>query len=347
MHMADALLSPAVGTAFWAGSLAAIAYSARKLKETVDDRLIPLMGVVAAFIFAAQMVNFTIPGTGSSGHLGGGMILAILLGPFGAFISISSILIIQSLFFADGGILALGSNIWNLGIYPCFIAYPFIYRPLVNKNRKSTRRILVASIFSVVIGLQLGALSVVLQTTLSGKIDLSFKAFSAVMLPIHLAIGLIEGFITAAVINYVRMIRPEILAGTVTEKSVGPGFSAKGLLVGFMIAALFTGGFLSWFASSNPDGLEWSLEKIYEGTPLPGHAKGIVPEMKKLQEKTTVFPGYTFRKDAKSEEEEKPGESFVSPDPGASLSGILGTIMVILFIFIFGLGLKAARKGRL
>jgi len=82
MHMADALLSPAVGATFWAGTLGVISYCSKKLKENPDEKLIPLMGVLGAFIFAAQMINFTIPGTGSSGHLGGGIILAIILGPY-------------------------------------------------------------------------------------------------------------------------------------------------------------------------------------------------------------------------------------------------------------------------
>jgi cobalt/nickel transport system permease protein len=143
MHMADALLSPAVGATFWAGTIGTIGYASKKLKEHLDDRKIPLMGVLGAFIFASQMINFTIPGTGSSGHLGGGMILAILLGPHAAFLVLASVLTVQALFFADGGLLALGCNIWNLGIYPCFIAYPLVYKPLAGDGR-SARRILAA-----------------------------------------------------------------------------------------------------------------------------------------------------------------------------------------------------------
>ncbi|HAL55137.1 MAG TPA: cobalamin biosynthesis protein CbiM, partial [Bacteroidetes bacterium] len=95
MHMADALLSPAVGTTLWAGTVAVGGYASKKLKAQIDDRMIPLMGVLGAFIFAAQMINFTIPGTGSSGHLGGGMILAILLGPHAAFLVMASVLTVQ------------------------------------------------------------------------------------------------------------------------------------------------------------------------------------------------------------------------------------------------------------
>jgi len=104
MHMADALISPAVGGAAWAATAGLTVYSARKLKQEMDDRKLPLMGVLGAFVFAAQMINFTIPATGSSGHLGGGMMLAILLGPYAAFLTMASILTVQALFFADGGL---------------------------------------------------------------------------------------------------------------------------------------------------------------------------------------------------------------------------------------------------
>src|SRR4030042_511376 len=108
MHMADALISPAVGTTMCVVSAGLIAYSCKKVKDTADDRKVPLMGVLGAFIFAAQMINFSIPATGSSGHLGGGMILSILLGPYAAFLVMASVLVVQALFFGDGGLLALG-----------------------------------------------------------------------------------------------------------------------------------------------------------------------------------------------------------------------------------------------
>jgi cobalt/nickel transport system permease protein len=108
MHMADALLSPAVGGTMWAATAGTIAWCSKKVRAELDERKVPLMGVLAAFIFAAQMINFTIPATGSSGHLGGGLLLAVLLGPWAAFLAIASVLFIQALFFADGGLLALG-----------------------------------------------------------------------------------------------------------------------------------------------------------------------------------------------------------------------------------------------
>lgn len=339
MHMSDALLSPSVGGAFWAGSMGLIGYCAKKLKDNMDDRMVPLMGVLGAFIFTAQMINFTIPATGSSGHLGGGIILAALLGPYAAFIAISSVLMIQSLFFADGGILALGCNIWNLGVYPCFIAYLLIYRPMV-KTDSGAKRITIASILSAVAGLQLGAFSVVLQTILSGRSELPFGTFIYMMLPVHLAIGLIEGLVTAGVINYVKSARPEILESVSASKALSPGLSLKNVLAGFFILAVVTGGALSWFASSQPDGLEWSIEKVYGRPALPEREHGSSLTLKQFQQKSAFLPHYNFKEGGKKPAKEGSEEPWPNMETGTSLSGILGSIMALSVIILFGLGIK-------
>jgi cobalt/nickel transport system permease protein len=338
--MADALLSPAVGGAMWAGTLGTIIYCAKKLKEKMDEKVIPLMGVLGAFIFAGQMINFTIPGTGSSGHIGGGMLLAILLGPYAAFLVIASVLVVQALFFADGGLLALGANIWNMGIYPCFIGYPLIYRAIVRQNM-SHRRIMIASILSVVAGLQLGALSVVLETKLSGITELPFSTFVLLMQPIHLAIGLIEGFVTAGIVIYVRTLRPDIVDDLEGVKSLSPGASLKKVLVAMAILAVITGGAFSWFASTYPDGLEWSIEKIYGKPEIPGKENPIKENISKLQEKTAILPDYSFP--SKGEEKEKP--SWPAVDTGTSIAGLLGGIMVLGMVILIGFGIKVAKRS--
>jgi cobalt/nickel transport system permease protein len=344
MHMADALLSPAVGGAMWAGSLGALIYCAKKMKEKMDEKMIPLMGVLGAFIFAGQMINFTIPGTGSSGHIGGGMLLAILLGPYAAFIVISSVLVIQALFFADGGLLALGANIWNMGIYPSFIAYPLIYRSLV-RNNKSAKMITLATILSVVIGLQFGAFSVVLETKLSGISELPLSTFFMLMQPIHLAIGLIEGFATAGIVIYVRTLRPDIVDDLEGVKSMTSGVSLKKVLITMGVLALVTGGAFSWFASTHPDGLEWSIEKIYGKPEIPEQQNPISENLAKLQEKTVILPDYSLPvKEGKEGEEAAP--SWPAVDPGTSLSGIIGGVLVLGLVIIFGFGIKAMRKIR-
>ena len=336
MHMTDALLSPAVGTAFWAGTLASIAYSSRKLKEGIDEKLIPLMGVLGAFIFAAQMVNFTIPGTGSSGHLGGGMILAVILGPYAAFLAIASVLTVQALFFADGGILALGCNVWNLGVYPCFISYPFIYRAIAG-NGQRPKRIAAASMASAIVGLQLGAISVVLQTLLSGRSELPLQPFLSVMLPIHLAIGIVEGFITAGVVNYVRASRPELLEPALLSQPFAQNVSMKKVLLVFLVLAVISGGALSRFSSTHPDGLEWSIGKVYGKPELPDGERGIASALKKLQQEVAIFPDYHSREGMPSDTAES---------RGASASGILGSIIVLFLILLLGLAVKTLRRKR-
>ena len=345
--MADALLSPAVGATMWAGSIAAIGYSARKLKKNIDNKTIPLMGVFGAFIFAAMMINFTIPGTGSSGHLGGGMILAVILGPYAAFLVMDSVLTVQALFFADGGLLALGCNIWNLGIYPCFLTYPLIYKPIAG-NGTSKRRIAIASIVSVLIALQLGAFSVVMETLLSGKSELPFGTFVLLMQPIHLAIGLVEGFVTAGIITYVKKARPEILQSSEASRPLDVGISVKNVLVFFAILAGITGGTLSWFASTHPDGLEWSIEKVTGKGELAGQKQGIAPIFKGIQEKIAFLPGYNFKTGVKEESKDEKAAVWPRIEAGTSVAGIVGGGIVLGFLLIIGFGirfLKGKQKG--
>lgn len=255
MHMADALISPFVGGAGWAASLGLVGYSARKIKIAADDASVPLMGVGAAFVFAAQMLNFAIPGTGSSGHLGGGLMLAALLGPHAAFLAMASILTVQALFFADGGLLALGCNVVNLGFFPCFIAYPLLFRPIAGSS-PNRARLSAASMIAAIVGLQLGALAVVLETKISGVTALPFGAFALLMQPIHLAIGAVEGLATAAVLLFVWQARPGILHAGDT------GAFSKKLVAALLVAALVVSASAGWIASSRPDGLEWAIAKV-------------------------------------------------------------------------------------
>ena len=198
MHMVDALLSPAVGGAMTAVGAGAIGLSVAKIKNKSDDpdkfdeKRIPVMAVMGAFVFAAQMINFTIPGTGSSGHIGGGILLAAILGPFPALLTLASVLLIQCLFFADGGLLAYGCNLFNMGVCACLFAYQIIYKPIIKKWGLNKKTISFAAVISAVIGLQAGAFAVVLETSVSGVTNLPFATFTALMQPVHLIIGIIE-----------------------------------------------------------------------------------------------------------------------------------------------------------
>ena len=341
MHMADALLSPAVGGTMWVATAGTIAHCAKKVQRDLDDRKIPLMGVLGAFIFAAQMINFTIPATGSSGHLGGGMILAILLGPYAAFLTIASVLTVQALFFADGGLLALGCNIFNLGIFPCFIAYPLIYKPIAGR-RPSPTKIAIGATLGAVVALQLGALGVVVETVTSGISSLPLKPFLSVMLPIHLAIGLVEGLVTTAVVSFVWKARPEILELTAAARPLG-ALSLRTVLAGLMVAAVVTGGALSWFASSSPDGLEWSMFKVAGSEELDAPEEGVHHTLATLQEKTAFLPDYGFKQNgpAESIENSEPEtSSWPMIDSGTSTSGLVGGILTLMLAVTLGLLFK-------
>ena len=339
--MSDALLSPAVGATMWAATGAVLAGSARRLRGEVDSARVPLMGVLAAFVFAGQMINFTIPGTGSSGHLGGGIILAALLGPPAAFIAMASILTVQALFFADGGLLALGCNIFNLGFFPAFVAYPLLFRPLLGKE-PSAGRITAASVTAAAVGLQLGALGVILQTTASGIVELPFRSFTVIVLPIHLAIGIVEGLVTAAVVSFVWRARPEVLSYGAAEERAGEGSLRKVAAV-IAAAAIIVGGGLSWFASSRPDGLEWSIGKT-AGTAGPGGSStGLHDAMDGFRDKTALLPDYGFRRDAAPAAGGPAEEAWPSPSAGTSLSGIVGGLLTL--ILAGGIGLFARKKA--
>jgi cobalt/nickel transport system permease protein len=259
MHMADALISPAVGGALWAATAAAGAVSARAVARQRDEQRLPLMAVLGAFVFAAQMINFSIPGTGSSGHLGGGLLLAALLGPYAGFLVMASVLAVQALFFADGGLLAYGCNVFNLAFFTCFVSYPLIFKPIAKRSSRAGP-VMAAALLAAIVGLQLGAFSVTVQTLLSGRTELPFGAFVMLMQPIHLAIGAVEGAVTASILAVVRRARPEVLASSLHNEPYR-GAPLRPILIGGILLALLAGGVLSLFASSSPDGLEWSIAR--------------------------------------------------------------------------------------
>jgi len=331
MHMADALISPAVGGTFWLASGALIAYCSRKVSATLRDNLVPMMGVLGAFIFAAQMINFSIPGTGSSGHLGGGLILSVLLGPYAALLVIASVLTVQAFFFADGGLLALGCNIFNLGFIPAFIAYPLIYRVL-NRGQHGASRTWTAALVTSIVALQLGAISVVLQTTASGITELPFKTFAAMMLPIHLAIGIMEGLATAAVISFVARARPDALPDATTTAPT----NLRPVIISLAVAAAILGGAISWFASTHPDGLEWSIAQTTGSEEFSSPDSEIHQSLANLQDRTAILPDYEFKSaDADSEDAAWPAVS-----AGTSVSGMVGGVITLAMAALFGFVLK-------
>lgn len=355
MHMADALLSPAVGGTMWVLTAALAGYCSKKVGQEMDDAKVPLMGVLGAFIFASQMINFTIPGTGSSGHLGGGLILAILLGPYAAFLVMASVLGVQALFFADGGLLALGANIFNLGFFPCFVALAFVYKPIAG-NKPTPQRIAIASVLAGVVGLQLGSFSVVLETVSSGVSELPFSTFLLLMQPIHLGIGLIEGVVTASVVNFVWRTQPEIMVKAAAHQAMG-GISLKRVLACLAVMTVIIGGALSWFASENPDGLEWSIAKVAGGDGELESTHPLLGILARIQEKTTLLPSYGFRSSdeknqpshAETSQVEGSGEeksAWPAVDAGTTVSGLLGGLLTLLLSVVIGWLLRRSTRVR-
>lgn len=330
MHMSDALVSTAVGTALWAGSGAVVYKSSQKIKDTVESNKVALMGVMGAFIFAGQMINFSIPGTGSSGHIGGGILLAALLGPSAAFITLGAVLLIQALFFGDGGLLAYGCNLFNMGFFACFVAYPLIVKPLIEKGI-TRKRLMIASVLGVVLGLQLGAFSVVLETLLSGKTELPFTTFVLLMQPIHLAIGLVEGLVTGAILVFLWQARPEIIHSETQTKVVNP-LGMKKILTIILAASLIIGGGVSLMASGNPDGLEWAMIKT-AGTAELENDSPVHEFLSKVQEKTALLPDYGFKNGG-----EETGAI------GTSVSGLIGA--GVTMVLIIGLGIAGKKRKK-
>ena len=291
MHMADGLISVPIGIVFFTMSLIVLGLSIKKISHDEDEHKIPMMAVMGAFVFVMQMINFTIPGTGSSGHIGGGILLCLILGQYPAFLSLCTVLIIQCLFFGDGGLLALGCNIFNMGILPCFVAYPLCVKPILRQG-VNVKSLSLASLLGVIVGLELGAFSVVIETVCSQVTELPFLTFLRFMLPIHLVIGIIEGLITGAIIQYVYKQNPRMIDHALINQSFSKLHMKKVIFV-FSFAFVLIGGGLSIYASQYPDGLEWSIKQITNQNEVQND-DSLHKSIEKIQNLTTILPDYHF-----------------------------------------------------
>ncbi|HBT20922.1 MAG TPA: cobalamin biosynthesis protein CbiM [Peptococcaceae bacterium] len=216
MHIPDGFLDVKTWTATGAVSAAALGYGLKKTREVLTDKQVPLLGAVSAFIFAAQMVNFPIAG-GTSGHLIGGVLAAVLFGPWAAVIIMSVILVLQCLIFLDGGLTALGANVLNMAVIaPLSGYYAYSLLKKVLKGRRGeTIAVFTASWLSVV----LAAAAASLELAVSGTAPLGITLTA--MLVWHAIIGVGEGLITAAVVGYLE--RMGIGAGDSADFEIGGG----------------------------------------------------------------------------------------------------------------------------
>lgn len=207
LHAPDGFFSTPVAAALWAVTALVVGYSANRASKELDERAVPLMGVMAAFIFAGQMFNFAVPG-GTSGHLLGGVLAAILLGPWAGTIVMASVIGVQALVFQDGGLLALGGNIFNMGVVGTLGGYA-VYRALLPVfGGPTTGRYPAAAIaawLSVFVAAMLTAVELAVSDTTSLGVALGAMAGW------HALIGIGEAVITVAAISFIASSRPDLL----------------------------------------------------------------------------------------------------------------------------------------
>lgn len=354
MHMANELLSLPVAVATLLLAAAAVALAGRRVRLTVDPSRLPLMGVFGAFVFAAQMINFSLPlMPGTSGHLGGAVLLAILLGPSAAIITMTGILIVQCLLFQDGGMLALGCNIINMGIVPSILGWS-AYRLLLGKSpRAGAWRQYLAAWAACMIGITAGAAIVPVEAAVSGVLRVPMLDFMGVMVGVHLLIGFVEGLITFAVLAYLRRARPALVGLEVNDADTSPRGRLGRLPVtaSFLMTAALLAGVVSWFASTHPDGLEW----CYRGHDYGQTGQAIANESpwiakaRDFQGRFSLMPDYSKRQAPVGAAAPAGGDQSAAPQQAqlanvsgwGSLAGLLGTAATLAMLL---LAAKAMRK---
>ena len=249
LHIPDGFLSLGISLVFWALTIIAVVIAARQVQRNFGERQIPLMGIMAAFIFAAQMINFPVLG-GTSGHLLGGALAAIVLGPWAGILIMTAVIAVQGLLFQDGGLLVMGANIFNMGIITVLIGYG-LYRNVSGQSKLA--RFTVAGV-AAWLSVMAAALLTSLQLWLSGTATL--RIVMPAMLGVHALIGIGEALITVAALAFITQTRPDLLAeGAVKEKGSW-GWVVAGLAVVLFVVLL------SPFASADPDGLERVAENL-------------------------------------------------------------------------------------
>ena len=322
MHIPNAVLDPRVAAATGAIGAAGLLYGIRTLERRLGERTTVLMGTMAAFVFAAQMVNFPLGPLAVSGHLIGGVLAAVTLGPWAGAVVIAAVLIVQCLLFGDGGLTALGANFVNMGLIGSVCGYA-IYAPIrraVGGRAGVIFGAMVAAWFSVI--LAAGAFSVELAA--SGRRDEFLRVLSWMAL-VHACIGVGEAVITGLVLRFILLTRPDLIyEPEKADLAVEPGSRVTGWLqvaAAGLAVAMAVGIFLAPFASEHPDGLEYVGGKVGF---LKGEASPTLP---------VPIPDYSL-----------PGLDKVSLKGATAAAGAVGTLVV--FGVAVSLAVVATRAGR-
>ena len=345
MHMANELLSVPAASIFGVIALVAVMLAVARAKANIDTQRLSLMGVMGAFVFAAQMINFALPGLGTSGHLGGGVLLAILLGPSAAIVTMAGILIIQCLLFQDGGLLALGCNIINIGVVPALLGWA-VYRVLRGPHLGKARHYL-AVYLACLVGVTAGAALVPFETAVSGVLQVPFSDFLAVMVGVHVLIAAVEGLITFAVVAYLMRTRPQALGLQTAPNLADSGkVGSKILACTILATALLLAGVVSWFASASPDGLEWTISR-YTGQEArmqdacATSDSGTATAVTRWQQKWAPLADYSRRQAPLGQVPAKDQADLPIHDSAAwpyvngwtSLAGLFGTLITLVLIY--------------
>jgi len=243
LHIPDGFLSILISILCWAITVLVLGLAVSRTNKSLGDKQVPLMGVMAAFIFAAQMINFPIAG-GTSGHLLGGALAAITLGPWAGMLVMTAVIAVQGLLAQDGGLIVMGANILNMGLLTTAVGYG-LYRSVLGKNQNT--KLAVAGV-AAWLSVMTGALATALQLWLSGTARLEIVL--PAMLTVHALIGFGEALITVAALGFIFRTRPDLL----NEESASAQGSRGWIIAGVVISLFVV--LLSPFASSNPDGLE-------------------------------------------------------------------------------------------
>ncbi|MEO1062161.1 MAG: energy-coupling factor ABC transporter permease [Actinomycetota bacterium] len=258
LHAPDGFLEPPVALATAVLSFAILAFALRTTGDRLQDKQVPLAGVAAAFIFAAQMFNFPVA-SGTTGHLLGGALAAILLGPSIGALVVAIVVVVQALVFADGGLSALGYNVMNMAIVPAFGGYAlfrFFRRFLPSTSSGVVAATALASALSVV----LAAAAFSIQWLFGASAPVPFDTVFGAMVGVHLLIGIGEGIISALAISAVLAARPDLVEGARdldrAQLADRRPVTARTFFAGGIIAALLFAVVVSQFAVDNPDGLE-------------------------------------------------------------------------------------------
>ncbi|MFI0964132.1 energy-coupling factor ABC transporter permease [Streptomyces sp. NPDC021080] len=273
MHVPDGFINAPVSAAAGVVAAGAVALSLRGARRELDERTAPLAGLVAAFIFAVQMLNFPVA-AGTSGHLLGGALAAILVGPFTGVLCVSVVLLMQGILFADGGLTALGVNVTDMAITTTVVAYA-VFRVLVKVLPRKRRSVTVASFVAALLSVPAAAVVFTLVYAVGGTTDVALSKVATAMVGVHVLIGIGEAVITALTVGAVIAVRPDLVHGArgleqrlklrvngelVDAPAAGAPAPARSshrkVWITGLVTSLVLAGFVSFYASASPDGLE-------------------------------------------------------------------------------------------